>query len=87
MATELILNFSKKENQKKPFKEEWDKLLEKRWTNNHPSKETLCEVFKDVGSFSGVGKLYGVSDKSITKWFKHYNLPTKKQDLKKYLEM
>jgi hypothetical protein len=46
-----------------------------------------CSVFKEVGSFRGVGKLYGVSDKAIVKWFKHYNLPTSKEELKKYLEM
>lgn len=79
--------YSKKISRKYIKKEEWTKLMEKRWNSNHPSKETLCEIFKEVGSFSGVGKLYGVSDKSIAKWFKHYGLPTKKQDLKKYLEM
>lgn len=79
--------YSKQLSRKNIKKEEWIKLQEKRWTANHPSKETLCDVFKDVGSFSGVGKLYGVCDKSITKWFKHYGLPTKKQELKKYLNM
>lgn len=68
-------------------KNQWLELQEKRWANTHPSKETLCSVFKEVGSFRGVGKLYGVSDKAIAKWFKHYDLPTIKKDLKKYLEM
>lgn len=68
-------------------KEQWLELQEKRWIANHPSKETLCSVFKEVGSFRGVGKLYGVSDKAIAKWFKHYGLPTTKEELKKYLEM
>lgn len=66
-------------------KEHWQEFLEKRWVNNHPTKETLCKVFKEVGSFSGVGKLYNVTDNAIKKWFKHYNLPTKKKELKKYL--
>ena len=79
--------YSNQVSRKRIKKEEWDKLLEKRWANNHPSKETLCEVFKEIGSFSGVGKLYGVCDKSISKWFKHYGLPTKKQELKKFLNM
>lgn len=68
-------------------KEQWLELQEKRWIANHPSKETLCSVFKEVGSFRGVGKLYGVSDKTIAKWFKHYELPTTKEKLKKFLEM
>ena len=68
-------------------KEQWLELQEKRWIANHPSKETLCSVFKEVGSFRGVGKLYGVSDKAIAKWFKHYELPTTKEKLKKFLEM
>lgn len=68
-------------------KDQWLELQEKRWMANHPSKETLCSMFKEVGSFRGVGKLYGVSDKAIVKWFRHYDLPTSKEELKKYLEM
>lgn len=66
-------------------KEKWLEIQERIWINNHPSKDTLCNVFKEVGSFRGVGKLYNVSDKAITKWFKHYGLPTAKKELKKYL--
>ena len=66
-------------------KEKWLEIQERIWINNHPSKDTLCNVFKEVGSFRGVGKLYNVSDKTITKWFKHYGLPTAKKELKKYL--
>jgi len=65
----------------------YNRVLSKKWIANHPSKETLCSVFKEVGSFRGVGKLYGVSDKTIAKWFKHYELPTTKEKLKKFLEM
>jgi Zn finger protein HypA/HybF involved in hydrogenase expression len=68
-------------------KDQWLELQEKRWMANHPSKETLCSMFKEVGSFRGVGKLYGVSDKAIVKWLRHYDLPTSKEELKKYLEM
>jgi len=68
-------------------KEKWLQLQEKIWANNHPSKDTLCNVFKEVGSFRGVGKLYNVSDNAIRKWFKHYGLPTDKKELKKYLGM
>lgn len=68
-------------------KDQWLELQEKRWVSNHPSKETLCNIFKEVGSFMGVGKLYNVSDNAIRKWFKHYDLPTKKKELKEYLKM
>lgn len=67
-------------------KKEWESIREKIWEKNHPSKETLISVFCEVGSFLKMGKLYGVSDKSIAKWFKHYGLPNKKQDLKKFIE-
>ena len=79
--------YSNQISRKKIKKEDWDKLLEKRWANNHPTKETLCSIFKEIGSFRGVSKLYGVSDKAITKWFKHYGLPTKKKELKEFLNM
>ncbi len=65
----------------------WLQLQEKIWVNNHPSKDTLCNVFKEVCSFRGVGKLYNVSDNAIRKWFKHYGLPTDKKELKKHLGM
>lgn len=79
--------YSKTLSKKCMKKDQWLKLQEKRWSTNHPSKETLCSVFKEVGSFRGVGKLYGVSDKAIAKWFNHYGLPTKKKELKEFLNM
>jgi len=54
----------------------------------HQEQQNLKNyVSKEIGSFSGVAKLYSVSDKAICKWFAHYGLPTKKQELKKYLEI
>ena len=84
---EINTKHSKTLSKKCMKKDQWLKLQEKRWSANHPSKETLCSVFREVGSFSGVSKLYGVSDKAIAKWFKHYGLPSNKKDLKKYLGM
>ena len=66
-------------------KEEWEKFRENRWKKTHPSKETLINAFIEYGSFLKLGKLYGVSDKAIVKWFKHYNLPSKKKELKDYI--
>ena len=67
--------------------EEWKKIRESIWTKNHPSKELLCQLFKEKGSFLSIAKLYDVSDKTIVKWFKHYDLPSKKKELKEYLGM
>lgn len=66
-------------------KEEWENFRENRWKKTHPSKETLINAFIEYGSFLKLGKLYGVSDKAIVKWFKHYNLPSKKKELKDYI--
>ena len=82
---EKTTTYSNNISKKHIEKEKWLNFLENRWSKNHPSKETLCEIFKEVGSFRGVGKLYNVSDKAIAKWFAHYGLPTKKQEIKKYL--
>ena len=60
-------------------------LREKIWIKNHPSKETLINVFKECKSFVKMGELYNVSDKAISKWFKHYNLPFKKKELNDYI--
>ena len=66
--------------------DDWRKIKEDMWNKNHPSKEILINVFKSVRNFSKIGKMYGVSDKSITKWFKRYGLPYRKRDLEKYIE-
>ena len=81
--TKLSKHFSRK----KMAKKEWDDIRIQMWEKNHPSKETLIEVFKEKKSFVQVGKLYNVSDNAIRKWFKHYNLPCNKNDIKKLLDM
>lgn len=68
-------------------KEEWNEIKENVWENTHPSKETLINVFLSVGSFLKTGKLYGVSDNAIRKWFKHYGLPYKKRELIEYIQV
>lgn len=44
---------------------------------NRPSKEKLTSLISNT-SFVKIGKMYGVSDNTIRKWCKFYNLPYKK---------
>ena len=48
-----------------------------------PSSEDLYKILVDNnGNFSAVGRLYGVSDNSIRKWCKAYNMPTHSNNYK-----
>lgn len=47
-----------------------------RRTVERPPKEKLIRELSE-GSFSSVGRKYGVSDNAIRKWCKSYKLPTK----------
>lgn len=51
---------------------------------DRPTKETLLYDFNKLGSLLKVGNKYGVSDNTIRKWLKSYNLPTSVKELKKY---
>ena len=48
-------------------------------------KEQLLNDFKEFGSFSGVGKKYGVSDKAVVKWCKKYGLPIYSVNMREYV--
>lgn len=51
--------------------------------NDNPSKEELREILlKYNGNFTQVGKLFKVSDNTIRKWCKKYNLPYHSKDYK-----
>lgn len=50
-----------------------------------PSAQQLAEEIVS-SSFCAVGRKYGVSDNAIRKWCIAYNLPTKKQELREWLE-
>lgn len=52
---------------------------------DRPSKEELIELYKDKKSLSAIGRIFGVSDKSVSKWFVAYDLPGKASELKKLL--
>lgn len=47
-----------------------------------PDRETLKSLIRKE-SFLSIGRTYGVTDNAIRKWCKNYNLPVKKQDIKK----
>ena len=49
-----------------------------------PSKEQLLQELKE-SNFTQVGKKYGVSDNSIRKWCKNYNLPTTVKEIKTFV--
>jgi hypothetical protein len=50
-----------------------------------PNAKELAQEIVET-NFCAVGRKYGVSDNAIRKWCKSYGLPTKKQDLEKWLE-
>ena len=54
-------------------------------TVKRPDKFTLANEIVNT-NFCAVGRKYGVTDNAIRKWCKAYNLPTKKDELKKWLE-
>lgn len=49
-----------------------------------PNKDELLKLILN-NSFIDLSKKFGVSDKTITKWCKHYNLPHKRKDINKLL--
>lgn len=52
--------------------------------SKRPSKEILLEEIKD-NSFVELGKKYGVTEASVRKWCKKYNLPFRRRDIKKLM--
>lgn len=48
-----------------------------------PSREVLKDMIR-VETFVSIGKSFSVSDNTIKKWCKAYNLPYRKFDIKKY---
>lgn len=50
-----------------------------------PEKDILLSEFKELKSFVQIGNKYGVSDKSVSKWFQKYNLPFRSKELKTYI--
>lgn len=50
---------------------------------SRPDREELKEQIRTM-SFLAIGKQYDVTDNTIRKWCKQYNLPYKKKEIKKY---
>ena len=48
-----------------------------------PDRETLKEEIRTI-PFLKIGEKYGVTDNAVRKWCKHYNLPSKTKEIKKY---
>lgn len=58
-------------------------LAETRRTVERPSKEQLLQELKE-SNFTQVGKRYNVTDNTIRKWCKAYELPTHIKEIKDY---
>lgn len=63
---------------------ERQRALNSRIVKNRPSKEELFELLSN-NSFLKVSKMFNVSDNTIRKWCKSYNIPFKKSEYKKLL--
>lgn len=50
-----------------------------------PSREILKNMIRTL-SFVSIGKQFGVSDNAVRKWCDNYNLPRKKEDIKRYTD-
>lgn len=53
---------------------------QKEKEKNIPPKEELEQLIYDM-PFTQIGKMYGVTDNSVRKWCKKYNLPFRKKDI------
>ena len=53
---------------------------------NIPTKTDFVFKLKELHNFVQIGKYYNVSDNSIRKWCKKYDIPTTKIELKEYLK-
>lgn len=54
---------------------------------NIPSKENLSSIaYQHNCNLTSVGKEYGVSDNSVRKWLKSYDLPCKSKELREFLK-
>ena len=52
---------------------------------NRPNRQELKDMIRNY-SFTHIAKIYGVSDKSISKWCKANNLPCLKKEIKQYTD-
>lgn len=60
------------------------KLRTKKEIKTDIPVEKLIDSFKKHGNFKSVSKEFGVSDKTISKWFKKIGMPDKSKELREY---
>lgn len=58
-------------------------LFLRRKVKNRPEKQELKNLIRN-NTFVDIGKKYNVSDNTIKKWCKRYNLPSRKKDIITY---
>lgn len=51
-----------------------------------PTKDDLINKFKELKSFVAVGQFYKVSDNTVRKWCKKYEIPYTKKELVLFLK-
>ncbi len=73
----------KKIQGKKYCSSECAHIAQKRCTI--PDREKLKEFIRST-SFLKIGKMFGISDNTVRKWCKMYNLPFKLSDIKRYTD-
>ena len=56
-----------------------------RKVKDRPSYDELFKLIKNT-TFVKIGKMYGVTDNTVRKWCKSYNLPYKKKDLEEFFK-
>lgn len=66
------------------YRKEKDQYV-KGGTQKRPDREKLKDLIRYV-PFLQIAKIYGVSDNTIRKWCKKYNLPYRSNEIKKYTD-
>lgn len=63
-------------------KKQEEQHYNQRKVKNRPTKEELLKLIQN-NNFTKVGKMFGVTDNTIRKWCKLYDLPFRKKDIEK----
>lgn len=82
---EYITTFGGRDEKIKKTPEEIASKKKEKWESSHPSKEELIKTFLEQKSYVKTGEFYNVSDNAIRKWFRHYDLPLNKRELRKMM--
>ena len=63
-------------------KKQEEQHYNQRKVQNRPTKEELLKLIQN-NSFSKIGRMFGVTDNTIRKWCRLYDLPFRKKDIEK----